>query len=148
MADPNNIAITMRSSGVSSNRSIMEMQEFDRKIISPPKLFGFVEKDHKLLPPKPRSAKELPSHVEHTEDLRESMSKLQSECACLKELLKVEIKKSDASNKLIDSLVNALEEVNNASQHHIELDETLLLDGIDKDDTIDKVTHRNAELEK
>lgn len=60
----------------------------------------------------------------------------------------MEIKKSDASNKLIDSLVSALEEVNNSSQHHNELDETLLLDGIDKDDTIDKVCHRNAELEK
>jgi chromosome segregation ATPase len=97
------------------------------------------------MPPKPKSAKELPSH---TEDLRESMSKLQSECDCLKELLKVEIKKSDASNKLIDSLVSALEEVNSSSSSHNELDETLLLEGIDKDDTIDRITHRNAELEK
>jgi len=53
----------MRSSGVSSNRSIMEMQDFDKKIISPPKLFNFIEKDHKLLPPKPRSAKDLPAHT-------------------------------------------------------------------------------------
>lgn len=43
--------------------------------------------------------------------------------------------------------MSALEEVSGTSSH-TELDETLLLDGIDKDDTIDKVTQRNAELEK
>ena len=63
MPEAINYGMTLRSSGVSSNRSIMEMQDFDKKIISPPKLFNFVEKDHKLLPPKPKSAKESPVHT-------------------------------------------------------------------------------------
>lgn len=50
------------SSEVSSKGSIMEMQEFDKKSISPPRLFpNNSEKDIRGLPPKPKSTKELPS---------------------------------------------------------------------------------------
>lgn len=62
--------------------------------------------------------------------------------------MKVEIKKSDASNRLIDSLVSALEEVSSPNTPRHDLDETLLLEGIDRDDSLDKVLLRNAELEK
>jgi hypothetical protein len=114
-------------------------------MISPPRLFTFAEKDNRLLPPKPKSAKELPNR---TDEVGDSIKKLQNECECLKEILKVELKKSDASTKLIDSLVTALEVANHSSLPHNDLDETLLLDDLEKEETIDKICQRNAEMEK
>lgn len=68
----NNLAPTL-SSGVSSSRSLMEMQEFEKKAMSPPRLFTMErEKGMKQA----QSAKEVPLG----EDLRESVSRLQGEC--------------------------------------------------------------------
>ena len=89
----------------SSFRSIMEMNDFDKKIISPPNLFEIpselseVSNNNYLLPPKPRSSRErkanpLTASINSQAIVEDRSERLENECECLRKLLKVEMEKN------------------------------------------------------
>lgn len=54
----------------------------------------------KELPPPSLNLSPL-DNIKQSQELRESVSRLEDECKCLKEVLKVELKRGDESNRLI-----------------------------------------------